>query len=91
MIPDRYIKQCNILLDFYEATMLDSVLIAELLLYWTFHQKVNQGAHLQENGECNEIDEWKEKWAHVFGKSIERESNQSYVLLETYLTALSTT
>lgn len=68
MIPARYIRQCNILLEFYEATILDSVLIAELHLYSTFHQRVSQSAHLQKYGEWGEIDEWKQKWAHVFGR-----------------------
>lgn len=64
MIPLPYLHQCNLLLDFYEASMLDSLLIAEIQLYMIFHQRVSQPS----DKEISELVVWKDKWKHLFGK-----------------------
>ncbi|KAI8958827.1 hypothetical protein F5Y11DRAFT_362348 [Daldinia sp. FL1419] len=65
IIPAPYINQCNILLNFYQATMQDGMLVAEILLYSTLHQKLTHQTYLGDGGECKEFLSWKEKWNHL--------------------------
>ncbi|KAL7622613.1 hypothetical protein AAE478_008126 [Parahypoxylon ruwenzoriense] len=67
IIPIPYINQCNILLSFYQATMQDGMLVAEILLYSILHQKLAQQLYLGDGGECEEFFSWKEKWNHLLG------------------------
>ncbi|KAI0844224.1 hypothetical protein F5Y00DRAFT_249176 [Daldinia vernicosa] len=67
IIPASYINQCNILLNFYQATMQDGMLVAEILLYSTLHQKLTHQSYLGDGGECKEFLSWKEKWNHLLG------------------------
>ncbi|KAI1468983.1 uncharacterized protein F4812DRAFT_450795 [Daldinia caldariorum] len=67
IIPAPYINQCNILLNFYQATMQDGMLVAEILLYSTLHQKLTHQSYLGDGGECKEFLAWKEKWSHLLG------------------------
>ncbi|KAI0116769.1 hypothetical protein F4814DRAFT_413900 [Daldinia grandis] len=67
IIPASYINQCNILLNFYQATMQDGMLVAEILLYSTLHQKLTHQSYLGDGGECKEFLSWKEKWSHLLG------------------------
>ncbi|KAI0888515.1 uncharacterized protein GGS22DRAFT_156079 [Annulohypoxylon maeteangense] len=69
IIPMPYIDQCNILLSFYEATMQDGMLVAEIFLYSTLHQKLAHQSYLGDGGECKEFLAWKEKWNHLLGLS----------------------
>ncbi|KAI2466299.1 hypothetical protein F4781DRAFT_424182 [Annulohypoxylon bovei var. microspora] len=69
VIPIQYIDQCNILLSFYQATMQDGMLVAEILLYSTLHQKLAHQSYLGDGGECKEFLSWKEKWNHLLGLS----------------------
>ncbi|KAI0173048.1 hypothetical protein GGR52DRAFT_369858 [Hypoxylon sp. FL1284] len=69
IIPTAYIDQCNILLSFYQATMQDGMLVAEILLYSTLHQKLAHQSYLGDGGECQEFLSWKEKWKHLIGLS----------------------
>ncbi|KAI1373174.1 hypothetical protein F4677DRAFT_462543 [Hypoxylon crocopeplum] len=69
IIPTPYINQCNILLSFYQATMQDGMLVAEILLYSTLHQKLAHQSYLGDGGECKEFLSWKEKWDHLLGLS----------------------
>ncbi|OTB10615.1 hypothetical protein K445DRAFT_322847 [Daldinia sp. EC12] len=67
IIPAPYVNQCNILLNFYQATMQDGMLVAEILLYSTLHQKLTHQSYLGDGGECKEFLAWKEKWSHLLG------------------------
>lgn len=67
IIPNHYITQCNILLSFYQATMQDGMLVAEIMLYSTLHQKLAHQSYLGNGGECKEFLSWKEKWNHLLG------------------------
>ncbi|KAI1089010.1 hypothetical protein F5B19DRAFT_399695 [Rostrohypoxylon terebratum] len=69
IIPIPYIDQCNILLSFYQATMQDGMLVAEIFLYSTLHQKLAHQSYLGDGGECKEFLAWKEKWNHLLGLS----------------------
>lgn len=69
IIPLAYINQCNILLSFYQATLQDGMLVAEILLYSTLHQKLAHQSYLGDGGECVEFLSWKEKWNHLIGLS----------------------
>ncbi|KAI1208657.1 uncharacterized protein F4807DRAFT_144868 [Annulohypoxylon truncatum] len=69
IIPTQYIDQCNILLSFYQATMQDGMLVAEIFLYSTLHQKLAHQSYLGDGGECKEFLAWKEKWNHLLGLS----------------------
>ncbi|KAI1452988.1 hypothetical protein F4805DRAFT_397822 [Annulohypoxylon moriforme] len=69
IIPIAYIDQCNILLSFYQATMQDGMLVAEIFLYSTLHQKLAHQSYLGDGGECKEFLAWKEKWNHLLGLS----------------------
>ncbi|KAI1104999.1 hypothetical protein F4804DRAFT_341484 [Jackrogersella minutella] len=69
IIPITYIDQCNILLSFYQATMQDGMLVAEIFLYSTLHQKLAHQSYLGDGGECKEFLAWKDKWSHLLGLS----------------------
>ncbi|KAI1074763.1 hypothetical protein F5B20DRAFT_562293 [Whalleya microplaca] len=69
IIPIAYINQCNILLSFYQATMQDGMLVAEILLYSTLHQKLDHHPYLGDGGECEEFLSWKQKWSHLLALS----------------------
>ncbi|PHH55225.1 Transcriptional activator of proteases prtT [Ceratocystis fimbriata CBS 114723] len=65
VIPERYIEQCNTLLSFYEATMQDGMLLAEIMLYSVLFQKLGHRPQLDTSGVCLTFDPWKRKWAHL--------------------------
>ncbi|KAI5856670.1 hypothetical protein GGS23DRAFT_607980 [Durotheca rogersii] len=67
IIPTPYVNQCNILLSFYQATMQDGMLVAEISLYSVLHQKLAQQSALGDGDECEEFLLWKEKWKHLLG------------------------
>ncbi|KAI0376059.1 hypothetical protein F5Y04DRAFT_225637 [Hypomontagnella monticulosa] len=69
IIPIPYINQCNILLSFYQATMQDGMLVAEILLYSSLHQKLANQSYLGDGSECKEFISWKDKWNHLLGLS----------------------
>ncbi|KAI1408688.1 hypothetical protein F5Y13DRAFT_107095 [Hypoxylon sp. FL1857] len=69
IIPAPYIEQCNILLSFYQATMQDGMLVAEIFLYSALHQKLAHQSYLGDGRECKEFLSWKEKWNHLLGLS----------------------
>ncbi|KAF3011369.1 hypothetical protein E8E14_008590 [Neopestalotiopsis sp. 37M] len=64
-----YINQCNILLSFYQASMQDGMLVAEILLYSVLHQKLSRRSYLDSNGECEDFRAWKQKWNHLMSLS----------------------
>ncbi|KAH6644938.1 hypothetical protein BKA67DRAFT_125189 [Truncatella angustata] len=64
-----YINQCNILLSFYQASMQDGMLVAEILLYSVLHQKLSRRSYLDTNGECDDFKVWKQKWNHLMSLS----------------------
>ncbi|XDG06395.1 hypothetical protein ABKA04_006010 [Annulohypoxylon sp. FPYF3050] len=51
------------------ATMQDGMLVAEIFLYSTLHQKLAHQSYLGDGGECKEFLVWKEKWNHLLGLS----------------------
>ncbi|KAL5601028.1 hypothetical protein BROUX41_005857 [Berkeleyomyces rouxiae] len=65
VIPERYIEQCNTLLSFYEATMQDGMLLAEIMLYAVLFQKLGHRPHMDASGTCLTFDPWKRKWSHL--------------------------
>ncbi|KAK6082232.1 C6 zinc finger domain protein [Seiridium cupressi] len=64
-----YINQCNVLLSFYQASMQDGMLVAEILLYSVLHQKLSRRSYLDANGECDGFKAWKQKWNHLMSLS----------------------
>ncbi|KAI1846429.1 hypothetical protein JX266_007634 [Neoarthrinium moseri] len=69
VLQTPYINQCNILLSFYQASMQDGMLVAEILLYSVLHQKLARRSYLDANGECEEFKTWKQKWNHLMALS----------------------
>ncbi|CAJ2504750.1 Uu.00g121440.m01.CDS01 [Anthostomella pinea] len=69
ILSTSYIDQCNILLSFYQATMQDGMLVAEIMLYSTLHQKLSRQSYLGDGGECEEFLAWKQKWNHLLALS----------------------
>jgi hypothetical protein len=67
MIPQTYINQCNMLLSFYQSTIKDSMLVAEILLYSILHQKLSSQSYPQDGSECEEFLTWKQRWSHLLG------------------------
>ncbi|KAI0392260.1 hypothetical protein F5Y17DRAFT_365790 [Xylariaceae sp. FL0594] len=65
VIPKGYLDQCNVLLSFYQATMQDGMLVAEIMLYSILHQKIQQESYPSDGGECEEFRSWKHKWNHL--------------------------
>lgn len=49
--------------------MQDGMLVAEILLYSTLHQKLARRSYLDKNGECEEFKAWKQKWNHLMCKA----------------------
>lgn len=47
--------------------MQDGMLVAEILLYSTLHQKLANQSYLGGGGECKEFISWKDKWNHLLG------------------------
>ncbi|KAI2633283.1 hypothetical protein GGS21DRAFT_519878 [Xylaria nigripes] len=60
-----HINQCNVLLSFYQATMQDGMLVAEIMLYSTLHQKLYDESYPNDGRECEEFRAWKHRWSHV--------------------------
>ncbi|KAI8945326.1 hypothetical protein F4801DRAFT_594219 [Xylaria longipes] len=60
-----HINQCNVLLSFYQATMQDGMLVAEIMLYSILHQKILQESYPSDGRECEEFRTWKQRWNHL--------------------------
>ncbi|KAI1735646.1 hypothetical protein F4680DRAFT_434664 [Xylaria scruposa] len=60
-----HINQCNVLLSFYQATMQDGMLVAEIMLYSILHQKILQESYPGDGRECEEFRTWKQRWNHL--------------------------
>ncbi|KAI1166698.1 hypothetical protein F5B18DRAFT_27685 [Nemania serpens] len=60
-----HINQCNVLLSFYQATMQDGMLVAEIMLYSTLHQKLLHESYPSDGRECEEFRTWKQRWNHL--------------------------
>ncbi|GAP92232.1 putative C6 zinc finger domain-containing protein [Rosellinia necatrix] len=60
-----HINQCNVLLSFYQATMQDSMLVAEIMLYSVLHQKLLHESYPSDGSECEEFRTWKQRWNHL--------------------------
>ncbi|KAI1172199.1 hypothetical protein F4777DRAFT_521815 [Nemania sp. FL0916] len=60
-----HINQCNVLLSFYQATMQDGMLVAEIMLYSMLHQKILQESYPNDGRECEEFRAWKQRWNHL--------------------------
>ncbi|KAI1750717.1 hypothetical protein F4782DRAFT_240824 [Xylaria castorea] len=60
-----HINQCNVLLSFYQATMQDGMLVAEIMLYSILHQKILQESYPSDGRECEEFHTWKQRWNHL--------------------------
>ncbi|KAI0186266.1 hypothetical protein EV127DRAFT_439299 [Xylaria flabelliformis] len=60
-----HINQCNVLLSFYQATMQDGMLVAEIMLYSVLHQKLLQESYPSDGRECEEFRTWKQRWNHL--------------------------
>ncbi|KAI0535030.1 hypothetical protein GGR58DRAFT_515663 [Xylaria digitata] len=60
-----HINQCNVLLSFYQATMQDGMLVAEIMLYSILHQKLLQESYPSDGSECEEFRTWKQRWNHL--------------------------
>ncbi|KAI0007557.1 hypothetical protein F4779DRAFT_591311 [Xylariaceae sp. FL0662B] len=69
IIPTAYVNQCNVLLSFYQATMQDGMLVAEILLYSTLHRKLDHHTYISDGDECEEFLDWKQKWNHLLALS----------------------
>ncbi|KAK8068963.1 hypothetical protein PG994_005579 [Apiospora phragmitis] len=65
VLQSSYVNQCNILLSFYQASMQDGMLVAEVLLYSVLHSKLRKRSYLDAHGECSEFKTWKQKWNHL--------------------------
>ncbi|RYC53673.1 hypothetical protein CHU98_g12537, partial [Xylaria longipes] len=55
------------LLSFYQATMQDGMLVAEIMLYSILHQKILQESYPSDGRECEEFRTWKQRWNHLLG------------------------
>ncbi|KAF4538173.1 C6 zinc finger domain containing protein [Lasiodiplodia theobromae] len=62
-IPTSYLKHCNIILNFYDGTLEDSLILAEIALYESVLQKMNERPSL--HSEDEEFAEWKQKWNYL--------------------------
>ncbi|KAI1129924.1 hypothetical protein F5Y10DRAFT_237016 [Nemania abortiva] len=60
-----HVNQCNVLLSFYQATMQDGMLVAEIMLYSVLHQKILQESYPSDGRECEEFRTWKQRWNHL--------------------------
>ncbi|KAJ2991801.1 hypothetical protein NUW58_g2387 [Xylaria curta] len=60
-----HINQCNVLLSFYQATMQDGMLVAEIMLYSILHEKLLQESYPSGGHECEEFRTWKQRWNHL--------------------------
>ncbi|KAI1152877.1 hypothetical protein F4825DRAFT_461534 [Nemania diffusa] len=60
-----HINQCNVLLSFYQATMQDGMLVAEIMLYSILHEKLLQESYPSDGRECEEFRTWKQRWNHL--------------------------
>ncbi|KAI0401103.1 hypothetical protein F4802DRAFT_442762 [Xylaria palmicola] len=60
-----HINQCNVLLSFYQATMQDGMLVAEIMLYSILHQKILHESYPSDGRECEEFRTWKQRWNHL--------------------------
>ncbi|KAI1341230.1 hypothetical protein F5Y15DRAFT_28516 [Xylariaceae sp. FL0016] len=65
VIPRSYVNQCNILLSFYQATIQDSMLVAEISLYSALHDKLAGQSSPGDGSECEEFLSWRHKWNHL--------------------------
>ena len=66
-IPSPYLNQCNMLLNVFQPTVQEEMVLAEILLYSIVNRKLARHSYLDSKGECEEFTTWRQRWAHLFG------------------------
>lgn len=69
-IPANYIDQCPAILNHPEASVEDDLVLAEILLYRTLHNKLANFSLGDDHGEedhCTELRTWENKWKRLLG------------------------
>ncbi|KAJ9136692.1 Transcriptional activator of proteases prtT [Pleurostoma richardsiae] len=67
-IPTSYLNQCNMLLNVFQATVQEGIVLADTLLYVALNRKLAHHSYLGADGECEEFALWKQRWAHLFAQ-----------------------
>lgn len=57
------------LINVFEATVHEGMIVAEILLYTALNRKVTLHSYLDTDGECEDFTSWKHKWVHLFGEN----------------------
>lgn len=65
-IPQHYVNNCLMILDIYQATIEDAMVVAEIMLYSCINSIGEQQARLSADGNFAEMTAWKHKWKHLF-------------------------
>lgn len=69
VIPNAYLTHCDILLSFYDASILDGMLIAEVGLYKALLQKLDDPTHPRiDDDESIGFTLWKQQWNHLLSE-----------------------
>ncbi|KAM0810126.1 hypothetical protein AB5N19_10474 [Seiridium cardinale] len=65
VIHDVYINQCNNLVSFYDASLQDSMMLAEIQLYSALLQILRQSSFKGSATEAEDFTSWRERWSHL--------------------------
>ncbi|KAH7027215.1 uncharacterized protein B0I36DRAFT_136429 [Microdochium trichocladiopsis] len=64
-ITESYLNYCPLLLNFYDASVQDGILLAELFLYSILPTVLEKPPQLDVDGDCNEFAAWRHEWRHL--------------------------
>lgn len=55
------------ILEIYQATIEDAMVVAEIMLYSCISAAGGRQACLSTDGTCTEMTAWKQEWVHILG------------------------
>lgn len=67
IIAESYLDQCPSILNVFEASIEDIIVVAEIEFYATLLKILTSQLPLQPNGKCKELSAWHGKWEYLLG------------------------
>ncbi|KAJ1327370.1 transcriptional regulatory protein LEU3 [Microdochium nivale] len=64
-IAESYLGYCPLLLSFYDATVQDGILLAEVFLYSKLLAVLDKPPELDDTGDCDAFAAWRHEWRHL--------------------------
>lgn len=67
IIAEAYLDQCSSILNIFDATIQDGIVLAEIHLYSTLLKILKAPRPMPMSGKPKELSQWHEKWGHLLG------------------------